>query len=199
MSWVAGDNRPPSRASSGLRRARSVIAFVLVATGFLLGAVMVLPALLGFERYVVTGDSMTGTYDRGSVVMADTVPVSELRVGDVITYVPPPGQGPGGRVTHRIVSIQPGEGGSIFQTKGDANATVDPWLFQLPGPDQARVVFSVPYVGYAIGALGIREVRMLVIGLPALLIALVLLSRLWRDAGEEARRRAEASGPGRAV
>ena len=31
---------------------------------------------------------------------------------------------------------------------------------------------------------------MLVIGLPALLIALVLLTRLWRDAGEEARRRA---------
>jgi signal peptidase I len=159
---------------------------------------MVIPGLLGFDRYVVTGDSMTGTYDRGSVVMAETVPVSALRVGDVITYFPPPGQGPEGRVTHRIFSIQPGAGGSIFQTKGDANATVDPWVFELPGPEQARAAFSVPYVGYVIGALGIREVRMLVIGVPALLIALVLLSRLWRDAGEEARRRAEASGPGRA-
>ncbi len=173
-----------------LARLRSAVTIILVTAGFALGAVMLVPAVLGFERYVVTGDSMTGSFDRGSVVLAEIVPVSELRNGDVITFVPPPGEGPAGRVTHRIASIQPGpEGSVVVQTKGDANATIDPWLAQLNGPEQARAVAGVPYVGYVLGALGIREIRMLLIGLPALLVALVILARLWRDAGEEARRR----------
>ena len=60
---------------------------------------MILPGLFGYQRYVITSGSMTGTYDRGSVVFADVVPVSDLRVGDVITYTPPPGSGPDGLVT----------------------------------------------------------------------------------------------------
>jgi signal peptidase len=174
-----------------VRRVRALLVLGLVAAGFGLGALMVVPALFGLDRYVVTGDSMTGTYDRGSVVFSEIVPVSELAVGDVITYVPPPEEGPPGRVTHRIVSMTPDPGGGapVMQTKGDANAVPDPWRFQLGAPRQARAVFGVPYVGYVLGALSIREVRMLVIGLPALLVALAILARLWRDAGEEARRR----------
>jgi hypothetical protein len=49
------------------------------------------------------------------------------------------------------------------------------------------VVAHVPYVGYALAALGDRRVRILVIGLPALLIALSTLGALWRDSGAEAR------------
>jgi hypothetical protein len=38
---------------------------------------------------------------------------------------------------------------------------------------------------------------MLAIGLPAILLALLILAGIWRDAGEEARRReAEAAGAG---
>ena len=44
-------------------------------------------------------------------------------------------------------------------------------------------------MGYAFGALGIRWVRMLLIGLPALLVALTVLAGLWRDAGQELRTR----------
>jgi hypothetical protein len=45
----------------------------------------------------------------------------------------------------------------------------------------------VPYVGYGIAALSARRVRMVVIGLPALLIAIGVLAGLWRDSGAEAR------------
>ena len=48
---------------------------------------------------------MTGTYDRGSLVLDEVVPVASLREGDVITYRPPAGSGPAGLVTHRIVKI----------------------------------------------------------------------------------------------
>lgn len=176
-------------------RIRSIAATTLVVAGFGLGALMLIPAALGLERYVVTGDSMTGTYDRGSIVFGQPVPVAELEPGDVITYVPPPGSGPTGLVTHRIVSAEPGpDGRPLFRTKGDANATQDPWQFQMQDT-LPRVIFSVPYVGYALSALAIREVRMLVIGVPALLIALVIVLRLWREAGDELLREA---GPGTA-
>jgi signal peptidase I len=169
-----------------LARIRRVASTTLMVAAFGLGTVMLVPAALGLERYVVTGDSMTGTYDRGSIVFGDPVPVSQLRVGDVITYVPPHGSGPGGRVTHRIVSVAPGpDGRPLFHTQGDANATPDPWQFQLQGEQQPRVVFSIPFVGYLLSALAIRAVRMLVIGLPAILIALVIVVRLWREAGDD--------------
>jgi signal peptidase len=163
--------------------------------GLGLAALMLVPAILGYERYVITGDSMAGTYDRGSIVFGEAVPVSELGIGDVITYDPPPG-GPEGMVTHRIVSIRDverrGKAERVLRTAGDANAARDPWRFTLDGPTQARAQFAVPYVGYAFAAVAIREVRMAVIGGPALLIAILLLARLWREAGEEARREAGA-------
>jgi signal peptidase len=61
----------------------------------------------------------------------------------------------------------------------------------LERPTQARVAFHIPYVGFALGALSDRHIRMMIIGLPALLIALGVLARLWRDAGEEVRRQRE--------
>jgi len=138
---------------------------------------------------------MTGTYDRGSLVYERAVPASELEVGDVITYTPPRGRGPTGPVTHRIVAIEENSRGEpVFRTKGDANSSADPWRFTLDEPTQPRAVFSVPYVGYAFAALGLREVRMFLIGIPALFIAVVLLARLWRQAGEDARSDGEATG-----
>jgi signal peptidase len=143
---------------------------------------MILPALLGYQRYVITSGSMTGTYDRGSVVFDDVVPISDLRVGDVITYTPPPGSGPSGLITHRIAWIGSDQfGRRLLRTKGDANAAPDPWTFTLDGPTQARVAFDVPYVGYVLSALSIRKARMIVIGLPALLVAAALLFGLGRN------------------
>jgi signal peptidase I len=164
------------------RRAARTLATALCVACLLLGALMILPGLFGYQRYVITSGSMTGTYDRGSIVFEDVVPVSDLRVGDVITYTPPAGSGPDGLVTHRIASISRDQfGRPLFQTKGDANETADPWTFTLDESTQARAVFHVPYVGYVLSALAIREARMIVIGIPALLIAFAVLAGFRRD------------------
>ena len=164
------------------QRAARTLATALCVACLLLGALMILPGLFGYQRYVITSGSMTGTYDRGSVVLEDVVPVSDLRVGDVITYTPPPGSGPEGLVTHRIVSISRDQfGRPLFQTKGDANETADPWTFTLDEPTQARAVLHVPYVGYVLSALAIREARMIVIGIPALLIAVAVVAGFRRE------------------
>jgi signal peptidase I len=163
------------------RAARALVTTFCVAC-LLLASLMILPWLFGYQRYVITSGSMTGTYDRGSLVYADVVPVSDLGVGDVITYTPPAGSGPDGLVTHRIVSIERDQfGRPLFRTKGDANPTADPWTFTLDDPTQARAVFNIPYVGYVVSLLSIREARMAAIGIPALLIAFAVLVGFRRE------------------
>ncbi|GAA2138200.1 hypothetical protein GCM10009844_05990 [Nocardioides koreensis] len=140
-----------------------------------LALAFIVPALFGLQRYVITGTSMTGTIDFGSVAVEEVVPVSELRVGDIITYTPPPDSGVDHLVTHRIIAIH----GDVLQTKGDAVPQKDPWKFKLDSTQQARVKFSVPYVGYPLIWLADREIRMLLIGLPAVVIALLSLKQLF--------------------
>jgi len=173
------------------RRIARVVSTLVVAAGLLFGALLILPAALGWQRYVITSGSMTGTYDRGSLVYDEVVPTSALKVGDVITYDPP--QGAPGLVTHRIAAIDVRRDGTrVYHTKGDANPTPDPWTFTLGARTQARAAFHLPYVGFALAALSDRRLRMLLIGIPALLVALSVLAGLWREAGDAA---AEAPRP----
>ena len=141
----------------------------------LLACAFLLPSVMGMQRYAITGTSMTGTIDRGSVVFEEVVPVDDLEAGDIITYTPPPGAGIDHPITHRIVACD----GDTFRTKGDAVPQRDPWHFQLDDSMQARVRYTVPYVGYLFIALADRGLRMLVIGVPA---ALLGLFSLWQIA-----------------
>ena len=61
-------------------------ANALLLGAVVMAAVMLLPALFGLQRYVITGGSMEGSISRGSIVFDEPVPVEELEVGDVITY-----------------------------------------------------------------------------------------------------------------
>ncbi|MEZ5125223.1 MAG: signal peptidase I [Thermoleophilia bacterium] len=160
------------------RFANSVTTFLSIAILAVVVLAIVMPMLLGLQRYVITGGSMTGSIPKGAVVYAKLVPVQELKVGDVITFTPPSG---GAAVTHRITAIQTAaEGQLVFQTKGDANAAADPWKMTLKEPAQARYSFHVPYLGYVFGALAVREYRMILIGVPAVIIAFSMLWTIWR-------------------
>jgi signal peptidase I len=171
MAGTKGTRRRVGRIATG-----AAFAFALTA------AVLVLvPALFGWQRYAIVSGSMTGTYDKGSLVLDEVVPVNELRVGDVITYMPPTGDH---LITHRISWIgRDAAGARVFRTKGDANPVADGWTFKLDRPTQARVRLGVPYAGYGLMALGRRDVRMVLIALPALLIAGFSLVGLWRRLG----------------
>ena len=168
----------------------AMIAFVLIVLG---------PAVLGYQRYVILTGSMTGTYDRGSIVFDRPTPVSSLKVGDPITYDPPPGFTSQTRVTHRIFSIRRGPDGTrIFKTKGDANAHPDVWQFSLDQAMQDRVVFHIPEVGYVLTLLSLRNFRIVLVGVPTLIIGWIMLVKLWREGGAEARRQKLAAAGWRA-
>lgn len=180
-------------ARTARRLARLLITLVLVA--LTLGCVAYLaPGLFGYDRYVITGGSMSGTIEKGSVVFEEQVPVADLKVGDVITYLPPADSGVGTLVTHRIISIRPGKDGvAVLRTQGDANPDPDPWKFSLTGTTQPVVRQAVPYVGTALIALADPQIRRLAVGLPAAVIALVALRDLIRALSAANRRRPVAN------
>jgi signal peptidase len=145
-----------------------------------LGALMLVPTILGYQRYVIEGGSMGGALPRGSIAYEEVVATHEIRPGDVITYRPP---GETRLRTHRVtwVGRSGSTGEALYRTKGDANRTDDRPTFTLPHAKQGRVVMHVPLAGYAVAALSIRAVRMAVIGGPALLIAFVAFRSVWRE------------------
>jgi signal peptidase len=178
----------PARRSFGAR-ALGVLTNLLLLVAFAFGAMLLIPTALGMHHYVILTGSMTGTYDRGSIIFDRPVPTDELSVGDAITYSPPPGQTAHSQVTHRIYRLTRGrDGNRVYQTKGDANIIPDPWKFRLPQPTQDKVIFHVPYAGFGLGVLSDPHYRRLLLGIPALLVIFGVLRGLWRDAGEEERR-----------
>lgn len=191
MSTTQPRTRTATRRRPGRGRMADYAVNSVIVLVILVCAAWLLPSVLGYDRYVITGGSMSGSIERGAIAFERQVPVGQLQVGDVITYQPPPASGTTSLVTHRIASIDRGEKGErVFRTKGDANASVDPWDFRLTNPTQPVVQFTVPYAGHAFIALADRQVRMLVIGLPAALVALLalrdLLKALRRSRGPEA-------------
>lgn len=171
--------RKDRRRTSATRRVGGWVLTTAILLVTLFCLAWIAPSLFGFSRYVITGGSMSGSIDKGSVVFEKPVPVDELEVGDVITYLPPPGSGSESLVTHRIIAMEPAEGGGIlFTTKGDANPKPDPWHFKLVDGEQPVVEYSVPHAGWVFIALADRTTRMLLIGIPAALIALHALGQL---------------------
>jgi signal peptidase len=172
------------------RRTGRLASWAALALATVIVALVALPAALGMRRYVIVSGSMTGTYDRGSLVFDEVARTADLRAGDVITYRPPPQAGVDHVITHRIASIRTVHGMRVFRTKGDANPAVDPWSFRLTGAHQARVRWSLPYAGFGFAALADPTLRIWLLSVPAALIALGSLAALWRRLGEEAAARA---------
>lgn len=83
------------------------------------------PSVLGVTPMVVLSGSMSGDapdhIEAGDLIFVTPAVASELRVGDIITFM----QGKT-VVTHRIVELLPEKDGKLqFRTKGDANNTED--------------------------------------------------------------------------
>jgi signal peptidase len=104
---------------------------------------VLVPAVLGLDRFVVTDRAMDGSLGRGSVVLAREVPPTDLEVGDVIIFRPPGGSSDD-RVTRRIVAVDDG----VATTRGDSSGS-QPWSVPLQdGSSYARVWMGVPWIGY---------------------------------------------------
>jgi signal peptidase I len=163
----------PHRATSGEWRRLALGLLVLAPV-----VLVLLPAALGLQRFVVTDRSMEGSLGRGSVLLAREVPTADLQVGDVITFRPPEG-GSDERVTRRIVAIKDG----VATTEADTTGSQDPLAVPLTGSSSSysRVWLSVPYIGYPFVMDG-GWVLLVAAALGALILALAAGRRAGRRA-----------------
>jgi signal peptidase len=129
----------PHRSSRGEWRRLALALTVLVPVVLL----VLLPAVVGLDRYVVTDRSMDGSLARGSVVLARDVPPSDLHVGDVISFRPPGGRSDE-RVTRRIVAVH----GGVAVTVADRPGAAEPLTLRLEASSYSRVWLGIPWIGY---------------------------------------------------
>jgi signal peptidase I len=162
---------------------RSFRTIARVTTALLAGAVVTLVAayagllVAGFKPIAVYSGSMRPTLGVGSLAVDRVVPASSVRVGDVITFNDPYVRGR--LVTHRVAKIVRTKDGLAYRTKGDANATRDPWAIKL-NDKVGRVAFHVPLAGYALWYAHTREIRAVLLGAFALFVLIGVLRRIWR-------------------
>ena len=157
------------------RVARAAAAFAVVAVLLVLAFIWVGPLLLPYDAFALRSGSMAPTIPKGSLIVATETRSSSLRVGDVITFRVP---GLHGRVTHRIGRIDEGDGTRVLVTKGDHNATADPWRLRVSGR-QLRYREHVAGVGYVFIALATGWGRAGLV-LVAVVVAAAELRRLVR-------------------
>jgi len=129
-------------------------------------------AMLGLQAAVVRSGSMTPTIAQGSVVVSESVPVSSLRPGDVVTR---PAEGAAEPVTHRLVSATRQGDTYLMQTRGDANESGETWT--VPADSTLpRIRWVVPSIGDGIALL--RSHLAVVLGLVVIGGLLIAALRL---------------------
>jgi signal peptidase len=191
MSNTAVQTVPSTPTRSTARRIGSWVTtavVVLAVAAFLLLAVG--PRLMGYQTTTMLTGSMVPMIKPGDVVVAGQVPISDLQVGDVITYhIPIEDQ----RVeTHRIVEIGTGADGlPTVRTKGDANQGTDPWTATLQGETVYRHVGTIPYLGTAIRALREPVVSMILMYAVPSVLVIGVLAAIWGKKPDEAEPAAE--------
>jgi len=138
------------------------------------------PRLGLFRVETVLSGSMRPTFAPGDVVVVRPEPLSAVRVGQVISYSIPIGDHH--VESHRVVRIVRGGANPIVVTRGDANATADPWRAQLHGTTAWRVTHVLPNLGYAVIWLRSRAVHTVTVILIPVLLAALVLAAIWRPA-----------------
>ena len=162
-----------------LKKILNVISTILVAIVVVLALLLVGARFIGLNVYTVLSGSMEPTYHVGSLIYVKDVDTDELKAGDVITYMLDEDT----IVTHRIADVIPDETDpSIirFQTKGDANDSVDGSLVHYKNVI-GTPVFSIPKLGYLANYIQKPPVRYIAISAGAIILLLVFLPDLFSD------------------
>lgn len=162
-----------------LKKILNVISTILVAIVVVLALLLVGARFIGLNVYTVLSGSMEPTYHVGSLIYVKDVDTDELKAGDVITYMLDEDT----IVTHRIADVILDETDpSIirFQTKGDANDSVDGSLVHYKNVI-GTPVFSIPKLGYLANYIQKPPGRYIAISAGAIILLLVFLPDLFSD------------------
>lgn len=152
-------------------------ALLLVA---LLVVISAFPIKGNFQIKIVESGSMEPNIHTGSIVVIK--PEAKYAVGDIITF-DANFRGPDGKkvpVTHRIVEIAGENGLYTYTTKGDANEENDPTAVRHQSV-LGKVMFSVPYIGYAIETAKKPYGFLALVLIPSLIIISDQAKNIWDE------------------
>ena len=174
-----------SKAVGAAGSAVLTVLFVAAALVFLFLAVG--PRFLGYQTSTMLTGSMSPGINPGDVVVSVRTPVSELKVGDVITYSIPIDDH---RIeTHRAASIKRDDAGATsVTTKGDANLGADPWVAVLSEDYVYTQAGVVPYLGDVIRTLRQPLLQSVFLYGASALLVVLMLTAIWRKPAKAASR-----------
>ena len=169
----------PTRSTSPVWVRRGAALLLWTALGVAVGLFLapVIPMVVGDRSYVVMSGSMTPAVHAGDVVVNRPTSPLEVRVGDVITFKDP--HHAGRLLTHRVRHVQVSGMRVLFETKGDANNTVESWVISADGR-LSRVVFRIPMLGFLLVVLRTRAAELALVVVPALILGAMALVGIWR-------------------
>lgn len=157
-----------------VRSVVEILFFITLITVIFFGTASKLPFVSNAQLMVVLSGSMKPTVKTGSLIMIK--PPSELKIGDIITFVTPRTKK---IVTHRILNIKEDKKNKVtnISTKGDANKSPDSWILERKHI-LGKLVISVPYLGYIINFSKTPKGFFLLAILPAVVIIFEELVRI---------------------
>ncbi len=151
----------------------------------LVGFLVLIALLLIFSVFPITGNfkvltvlswSMEPTIKTGAIVVAK--PADDYKIGDIITFGPDTKTQP--PVTHRINDIKVVGGVPVYITKGDANESPD--IREIQKNDiLGKVLFNIPFVGYAVDFAKKPVGFILIIAVPAIVIVADEIRKIWKE------------------
>ena len=118
---------------------------VLIGAFALLLIFSLFPVTGNYKLMVVQSESMKPAMPMGSLVVMK--PVSDYKVGDVISFTQV--NKTKTPISHRIHEIKVVNGETVYITKGDANEEPDARDIK-KGDIMGKVLFTFPYLGYAV-------------------------------------------------
>jgi len=151
-----------------------VFAVVVLFTALLFLA-PTLPYFGHIDLKIVKSGSMEPSIMTGGIVLVREA--ASYGVGDVVTFTSESSDIP---TTHRIIGTEMSGDELLFVTKGDANEERDTNLVPT-GAILGGVLFTVPYAGFVFDFARQPIGFALLIGLPALLIILDEIEKIWRE------------------
>ena len=121
------------------------------------------PSFGGYLPLFVLTDSMYPEIESGDLIICQTIDPQEIKVGDVISFFDPEGNGTS-VVTHQVIEILNKDGTLSFRTQGTNNNTPD----ALPVPAENLVGI------YCVRVPGAGSVAMFLQTTPGLIVCIVL-------------------------
>jgi signal peptidase I len=175
---MPGPVRNSSRVTSIARiTVKTAVRAMLVTSVAFLLFVGIGPHVFGYRVVTVLTGSMQPMASPGDLLVDVPVPLSSLRVGDVITFEAPTPDHP--VVTHRVIEVVTSGDSPTVRTQGDANDAADPWAATLNGGPAWKVRTVVPSLGTLIRFLRAGHVQAATTRLVPLLLAVFWLVVIW--------------------